>query len=153
MFITQVQNTRLLVNMQGLTYLFCEKILKNPSKTVQNHQRVSEESCRHLRITPRYFARFLQIVDNGRKCPLLSLLKTTKADKELGFSFIQKIASCPCSIQYWSKEAKMYFWVVTGSVVGKGDDGKKLFYYELKIIIYYELPHSKEEWESQFLLG
>lgn len=139
--------------MKGLTYLFCEKILKNPSKTVQNHQRVSEESCRHLRITPRYFARFLQIVDNGRKCPLLSLLKTTKADKELGFSFIQKIASCPCSIQYWSKEAKMYFWDVTGSVVGKGDDGKKLFYYELKIILYYELPHSKEEWESQFLLG
>lgn len=103
MFITQVQNTRLLVNMQGLTYLFCEKILKNPSKTMQNHERVSEESCRHLRITPRYFARFLQIVDNGRKCPLLSLLKTTKADKELGFSFIQKIASCPCTIQYWSK--------------------------------------------------
>lgn len=46
----------------------------------------------------------------------------------------------------------MYFWDVTGSVVGKGDDGKKLFYYELKIILYYELPHSKEEWESQFLL-
>lgn len=44
----------------------------------------------------------------------------------------------------------MYFWDVTGSVVGKGDDGKKLFYYELKIILYYELPHSKE---SQFLLG
>lgn len=47
----------------------------------------------------------------------------------------------------------MYFWDVTGSVVGKVDDGKKLFYYELKIILYYELPHSKEEWESQFLLG
>lgn len=66
-----------------------------------------------------------------------------KSDKELGFGFIQKISASPCTVQYWSEEGlRLYhalagkdvlFWDATSSVVRKGDEGKRILYYELAL--------------------
>lgn len=66
-----------------------------------------------------------------------------KKSKEDGFGFIQQLSIKPFTIQYWSEEGlRLYhslaqkdvlFWDATGSVVRKGDDGKRFLYYELAL--------------------